>query len=840
MNAKKLIALLLAVVMVFGLVACAGNNDATTTTGSTTPDASGESTPDTTPAGEAASYTYKTYSLSLGTNWNPHSWESNGDDAIQQYLNTPLASMSIQDSENGIYQWIYEAATSVEDVTADNQDVLEKYGVTLPEGETYADQTDGYVFEIKLNPDMKWEDGTPINADTYIYSMKALLDPDMKNYRANLYYSGESAVAGGDKYYYAGSTVWIDAVSSIRVEDLVLGEDGTYATADGVAVAFSTSAALEWLGGNSLTDYVEANGDAMFDTASFESLVALGDDEGYVPVTDETIALMTNVITFSADWGETAENISEYLTYAETYADCEYEDTVGCYKVDDYTIHYVTQAWIDINYFLVSCSSNWLVYEDLYEAGKTTEGDLVTTNYCTSQETTMSYGPYKIESLQTDKQIVFVQNEEWFGYEKQADGSLISYTNFDVDGAPVQQYQTTKIVIDVMDDAAAKQAFLKGELSEWSPSGDDLLAYATSDQLYKVDQTYTQSFFFNCGLENLQAMDEAKGNTNSVVLSNINFRKAFSLAIDREEYVGATSGYKPAYSLMNNLYFYNVYEDPNSSYRNSEPAMQAICNLYGVEYGEGTPYATLKDAYQSINGYNLTEAQELMKTAFNELVEAGLYTEGEDIHIRIGWSQGALDSAANQQVALMNKYINAAAEGSGFGTITLEAVGNIANRYDDVANGEYAIGYGAWGGAAFYPFRNFQVYCDTEQYSVNEVGCWDPATETLTLNVEGEDVTMTWQDWSRALVGTGKFSGASNETKLQITASMEEEYLKKYYRIPLCSTTSCFMLSYQLSYYTEDYNIMYDFGGLRLMTYNYTDAEWADFVAENNGTLSYE
>ena len=129
-------------------------------------------------------------------------------------------------------------------------------------------------------------------------------------------------------------------------------------------------------------------------------------------------------------------------------------------------------------------------------AGKDTTGVLVTTNYGTSPETTMSYGVYKIESLEKDKQMVFVQNENWYGFEKQKDGSLISYTNFEVDGEKRQQYQATKIVIDVMKDEAAKLAFMKGELTEWTPSADDLLTYSTSDQLYKVDETYTQSFFF--------------------------------------------------------------------------------------------------------------------------------------------------------------------------------------------------------------------------------------------------------------------------------------------------------------------------------------------------------
>ena len=810
---KKLLSLVLAVVMVFGLVACGGNGGSETTAPAET---------NAPVAGEAASYTYKSYMSALGTNWNPHAWEMSNESTMLSYLETPLATMTILDSENGIYQWVYDAATYVTDVTAEHQDDLTKYQVTLPEGQTAEQTTSGYVFEIGLNPDMKWEDGTPINADTYVYSMKALLDPDMKNYRANLYYDGESAVAGGNAYYNS------------KEEGVYVPYTNLYASlADAMAAGevyincwdFWGAAGYIDAEGNEAPQYVSVNDETAY------SADGAGDDE-------------FSGASLYAGYGAYLEVGGGYETYAVVYQANERMgatyDEVGCYKVDDYTIRYVTQAAQDINYFLVSCSSNWLVYEDLYEAGKDTTGALVTTNYNTSKETTMSYGPYRIESLQEGKQLVYVKNENWYGYEEQADGSLKAMSTWLIDGESRERYQTNKIVIDVMDDDAAKQAFLKGELSEWTPSADDTLAYATSERLYKVEETYTQSFFFNTSVEALKTMDASKGNTNSVVLSNENFRKAFSLAVDREELVGATSGYKPAYAIMNNLYFYDVYNDPNSSYRNSEDAMQAICNLYGVEYGEGTAYATLRDAYLSINGYNLTEAKALMATACTELVEAGLYTAGEPIVIRIGWAKGALDSAANQQLALINKYINAAVEGSGFGTVTFEAVGNIENRYDAVPQGEYAIGYGAWGGAAFYPFRNFQVYCDPDQYSVNEMGCWDPATEELTLNVDGEQVTMTWQAWSRALVGTGPYAGASNETKLSITAQMEELYLKKYYRIPLMSTTACFMVSYQLDYYTENYNIMYGFGGLELMTYNYSDAEWADFIAESNGAISYE
>ena len=842
---KKLLAMLLALVMVLSLTACAGNEPAET------PAEPSETTPSE-PAEVAApaSYTYKSSTTALGSNWNPHTWETNVESAVLGYIESPLCTMSILDSENGVYQWVMVAAESITDVTAENQGDLTKYAVNLPEGQTAEETEKGFVFEIKLNPDMKWQDGTPINADTYIYSMKQLLAPEMRNYRANLYYSGESAVAGGNTYYNSGAPIYTAMVAPYGE-----GEDPDYSydLAAGIEAGHvynNTTTTSMTLAAYSLDELVNSYG-----ASAADELAAIAEEEnafGYALVTAENLETVKALVggcvaPFGMDWAAmSAEEQDQMLmetlwtNAGEVSEVADYDATVGCYKVDDYTIRYVTESQIDYNYFLTSCASNWLVYEELYEAGKTTEGDLVTTNYGTSLETTMSYGPYKMESLQDAKQMVFVQNENYYLYQKQEDGSLYAETEYLVDGEHVQAYQTTRVVIDVMDPDAAKLAFLKGELSEWAPTADDLPTYSLSDQMYKAPETYTMSFFFNTDLDALKAMDEGMGNTNSVVLSNHSFRKAFSMAIDREEFVGATEGYIAAYSMLNELYYYDVYNDPSSSYRNTDVAKQAIVNFYGVEYGEGTPYADLDAAYDSINGYNLTVAQELMKQACEELVADGLYVAGDPIHIRIGWAQGALTSADNQQVTLMQKYINAAAEGSGFGPITLEGVGNIPSRYDAVPAGEYAVGYGAWGGAAFYPFRNFQCYCDPDQYGVNELGCWDPTTETLTLMVNGEEMTKTWQEWSGCMVGSGDLANESFETKLAILAAMEENYLNFVYRIPLCATTVCSLLTYQADYYTQEYNIMYGYGGLELMTYNYTDAEWADFVASQGGNLSYE
>ena len=666
------------------------------------------------------SYTWRTYTTALATNWNPHTWEVNADREVLGYLSSPLVDVSVSDTKKGIYTWVYEMADSITDVTKEHTSDLEKYKVTLQNGKTAADTTEGFVFEIKLNKNAKWQNGRKITANDYIYSMRQLLNPKMKNYRANLFCTGEAAIAGANDYY------------------------------TGKSKDFSS---------------------------------------------------------------------------------------VGLYKVDDYTLIYVTQKYIDLNYFLSSCTSSWLVCEEVYEAGRKAQGDLELTEYGTSIDNTVSCGPYMLESLQNAKQMVLVQNPNWYGYVEE-DGKLVSYTDFDVDGERVRQYQTTRIIIDVLDPASAKNAFLKGELSVWSPTADELGAYSSSDRLYKTPETYAMSLFFNTDPSALKKMD-SQGNKNSIVLSNAAFRQAISLSIDREKFCTATSGGIPQFALLGELYHYDIYNDPSSSYRGSDEAMEAMCRLYGVRYGEGETYKTLREAYLSITGYDPSRAATLMKQAYGELSAAGLY-RGGDITIKIAYAKGALTSDENAQITLLSQFINAAARGSGFGKITLEGVGNIENRYEAVPAGQYAIGYGAWGGAAFYPFRNLQVYMDPDEYSINESACYDPKTDKLTLTVDGKPVTKTWQDWSRSMVGSGEYSDSDVGLKLSILAQLEEAFLGRYYRIPLCSSTLCSMLSYQCAYGTEKYNVMYDFGGIRLMTYKYSDGEWSGHVRDSGGILNYE
>ena len=58
--------------------------------------------------------------------------------------------------------------------------------------------------------------------------------------------------------------------------------------------------------------------------------------------------------------------------------------------------------------------------------------------------------------------------------------------------------------------------------------------------------------------------------------------------------------------------------------------------------------------------------------------------------------------------------------------------------------------------------------------------------------------------------------------------------------IPLTTDSSAALKGDQIQYYTEEYVYGVGRGGLKYMTYNYSDAEWADFIAEQGGSLDYK
>jgi hypothetical protein len=105
---------------------------------------------------------------------------------------------------------------------------------------------------------------------------------------------------------------------------------------------------------------------------------------------------------------------------------------------------------------------------------------------------------------------------------------------------------------------------------------------------------------------------------------------------------------------------------------------------------------------------------------------------------------------------------------------------------------------------------------------------------------------MSLLEWYDCLNGAGgakydwSATALAQSQRLQLIAALEKEVLKVYYTVPLYNNFSASLLSYKVDYVTYEYNTFLGYGGVRYMTYNYTDAEWAKVIADNNGELNYK
>jgi ABC-type transport system substrate-binding protein len=149
----------------------------------------------------AGVYSYNTYTGVSPSNWNALTYRDNNDRQIMDYVSHGLFEYDLVRGENGEidpngYSVEYAMATSLSDVTSEY--VGEKWGIA--EGEK------NKAWKITLRKDLKWEDGTPIKAKDFVYSMKEQLSPDFKNFRADSFYQGVLVIKGAKEYFEKKTT----------------------------------------------------------------------------------------------------------------------------------------------------------------------------------------------------------------------------------------------------------------------------------------------------------------------------------------------------------------------------------------------------------------------------------------------------------------------------------------------------------------------------------------------------------------------------------------------------------------------------------------------------------
>ncbi len=852
---KKLIAMLLALTMVLSLAAC-GNNGNNETTAAPT-DGAVETTA---PVDELVvetfegDFTYTDWVSTLSANWNPHTYETNDQSYPISYLTTGLYNFIFNDELNPVEgKDPYEGYVIVPEMAAALPvDVTEQVAAEHPEFNIPEGATQGYAYIIDLNPLATWEDGTPITADDYVESMKRLLDPKYQNYRSADYWEQDFSIAGAEEYVNQGMSMMMDNGTSgaYVLADLVKGEDGVYTTPNGEPIWIAVNYPISWTGGNTLMDYVNAYGEAYFGMETWEELAALADEQGLVPVTDEAIALLTPVTTSVAAWGETEADLPNYLVYEKTYAEWDFAN-VGLYKTGDYQITLVLKKALAGFTLLYNLSGNWLVKTDLYDACLTENNGAWTSTYNTSVETTCSYGPYKMSSYQTDKGMHFVRNENWFGY---TDGKHVYIDP--TDGKCYPMYQTTEIDCQVVSEAAtAKLMFLKGELMAYGLQTDDYATYRNSEFCHFTPGQATFFLMLNGHMEaitereNAEDFDKATMDLETMTLNS--FHRAMGLCFDKALYCSELRpAQSPGFGLISDAYIYDAYS--GSTYRGSDQAKQVLCDVYGVDASE---FANLDDAVASITGYDPVAAKAYFEQAYVEAIEAGYITDVDgdgksDQKITLTYAASA---AASENLLKMLKWLtdkcNEVTAGTPFeGKIEFVASAPLGNGWaDNLMAGLTDTCLAGWTGSALNPFSLSDLYCNPSRAFD---GQWfDGNNEMRTFTINGEEIEMSLKQWSDALNGSPVVIGekeynfgegfADTETRLTILANIEREILLTYNYLPFSVDGSMALLSQKAFYVVEDYNSVMGRGGITYLRYNYNDAEWAAFVAEQGGELKY-
>lgn len=740
---------------------------------------------------EDGNFTYNDYLSNSPETWNPHEWETNTDSYILTYTSMGLYDFVLNDEKNG-YTIIPEMAADMPvDVTTEYAG-KEPYGVP-------ADAKEGYAFKIALNDKATWEDGTPINADTYLYSYKQLLSSEMKNYRASGWYSGTFTIANAYQYFMQ------DEIGSTTYKPI---KDAGYAT---------TSEALA----DGLTE-----ADLYVDMWGFWGLGEKGcvDKDGnacpnYVSVTDETLYRDVAVDEGEeGDWISAKQIYEGYLAPGAAYESNSGDyvavvdsvivetpfENVGVIKTGEYEITFVLAKPITMFYLQYNLSSGILVYEKLYEENKFTEGELTKTKYATSVDTTMSYGPYKLTAYQEDKSIVLERNEKWYGY---------------TDGKHEGQFQTDKINCQIVaEQTTALQLFLQGKLDNVALVAADMEKYRTSDYILYTPQDYTTKLTMNGDLEALKARETT--GKNKSILAYKEFRKAISLSIDRNEFAAqCTATHTAGFGLLNYMYVYDP--DTGARYRDSEQAKKALTDFYGVNDED------------QITGYDLKAASDLMKAAYEKCKADGNISDTDVVELELHVLN--TDDTYVRMVNFIDSAVKNAAKGTPLeGRINVVLVAD-EDYYDNNEAGQCDMIFSTWGGMSMDPWGMMEVYCVNGVHM--EYG-FDPEEATAELTIDGKKITKTFTQWFEALVN-GEYVSAPVETRLQVLAGLEHALLEECYTTPLYYRTSASLDSQKVNNATDEYIQLVGFGGIRYLTYNYTDEEWEAYCAENNNQLVY-
>lgn len=877
----KLLALLLALLMVTSivLVAC-DNSDDDDTDGS-------------------ATYTYTgAFSMSPST-WNPHKYKSSTDSVPLDYTTSGWYEFDWNEAHTGFELVPVLAESDPVDVTDEYVGTKWATLAKISEGDT------GRVFRIHLNKDAKWDNGETITADDYIYSMQQLLSPQLINYRASDYYQGASGIVGARNYFYSNRTVYSeqagDKYESLAEADKTaiifsLGTD--YDTVSAVRKYWSRNFGdssyeydlglvtrnLSQLGYDYMGHYPaeegEEQGKEEWRNVAAQIAALEGKTLAAIEADESSAALLLSLVQWWAEDEEATLETDDALDFflAPVHYDEASWDDVGFLKIDDYTIDWICTGSLEGFFIKRNLGNSFLVYQPIYDKCKTqnpTTG-VWTSTYGTAVDKYMGYGPYKMTKYIADQIMEFEKSSTWFGFtEKYAD----TYSTFEreIDGATVQQYQTTKVTLRYVPEITTReQMFLTGQLVGLGLDKDLLAKYLSSRALYYAQGSVTYYGIIASDFENLQAREATKngvqnynpetydGSTqkyNKTILSIKEFRMALAYGLNRDAVAQLMPGSSAAFSLFSGA----VLSDPitGATLNSHESIKKAICEFWGVTWGEGGDFATLDAAYKALTGYDPERARQLINTAVDKAIEQKLMGPDTIVSIEYGASSQS-ETEVKWYETFRDQFLELMKGTKLEGKFEYTANYTLGNEYGDrirTGSVDTAWGFG-FSGAELDPFGFMEVFVDSafnsDGFQYDRWVNWEGTNITISLDIDGQgakeytyDVpqwffiinggeTVWGEDYEMAIgLPDWSYGKVSDDIRVEVLAAMQKTILSNYTTIPMSVDGGAQLKSYKINYGLETYNMFIGFGGIRFITYNYTDAEWDAFVSSQGGRLSY-
>ena len=761
--------------------------------------------------------TYNTYTSVSPSNWNELTYQDSNDTQIMSYISGSFFSFDFKFDENdeiipGQFVVNYDGAEKLEDVTAE---YAGEYAVP-------ADATEQYAYKITLRDTLKWDDGTAITAEDFVYTMKEQLDPKAKHYRADSFYNSGTVINNAKNYVYQGTTMDVSARDKHATWEAGKADTSLFFTLG------SSSGIGSWIA-KSYGSYLAAKTPAWVVAAlgcaatEAEMLQLEGKTWAEIQASAELTAIWEKTLAF---WKTLPDEELDFFSYEYTYPEMSF-DEVGIFVGDnaqelvivlDKSMQLLNEDGSLYYNAAYQLSSLPVVHKAKWEANKVAPAEgstLWTSKYNTDVASTASWGPYKLTEYQAGKSYTLEKNDQWYGWD------LDIYKG---------QYRTDRIVCETITEY--NTAMLKFEAGELGSIGIDVSVadkYKNSSQAIFTPDDFVGSLQLQSSKEALKAREEA--GINKTLLSYVDFRKAISLSIDRADYANkCTTSSLAGFGLFNSMHYYDVAN--GGVFRNTDVAKQVLCDTYGVNVND---YESLDAAEEEINGYDLVQARELLEKAVAEATEKGDYKAGDTVLLTIGT---AADTVSTRRVF---EYLKGALENLAKGTslegkLTAEFDASFGDAWaNDFRAGAYDICTGGWSGAAWDPGYFLLAYLSPDyMYSA----AWETDKVQMTYTMDGKEYTMSLIEWYDNLNGLGEVANWSQgavatEERLGLIAALEGQILQTYYSVPLTNSFSATLMSYKHEYITREYNTFMGYGGLRYMYYNYNDEDWTEYVEKN-------